>query len=156
MHFWMSPQVMQLQVQEMAIALKGLYPEKAELIDTRLQELNLEFEEYDSIIKEQTEKTKSHYLLVSHPAFGYFCRDYGFEQLALENETQDPSPKELAELYNLIKENNIQKIYVQKQHNYKLAKMTADNLNLTMVEVNPYKENYFDNLRSFSQELGQD
>lgn len=156
MHFWMSPQVMRLQVQEIAKVLKELYPDKSELIETRLQDINLEFEEYDLLLKEQAQKTKSHYLLVSHPAFGYFCRDYGFRQLALENETQDPSPKELTQLYDLIKEKNIQKIYVQKQHNYKLAKMTADHMNLSMVEVNPYKENYFENLRFFSQELAKD
>lgn len=153
MHYWMSPKVMRAQVDRIAIALKEVYPEKAEVIDQRLVEINQEFDLYEQLIQDQIKKVKSHYLLVSHPAFGYFCRDYGLEQIALENETQDPSPKEISELYNTIQQKDIQTIYVQKQHNYKLAKMTAEQMDLTMVEVNPYKEHYFDNLNHFCQEL---
>ncbi len=154
-HFWMSPNVMKTQINLMAKTLKEFYPDKSDLITQRLAEINLDFENLDLAMTESIKKYDSHYLLVSHPAFGYFCRDYGLHQLALENETQDPSPKELATLFSTIKEKGIKNIYVQKQHNYKMAKLTADSLNLKMVEVNPYKENYFVNMHSFSSQLEQ-
>ncbi len=154
-HFWMSPNVMKTQINIMAKTLQKLYPEKSALIEQRLGEVNLDFDNLDLAMSESIKKYDSDYLLISHPAFGYFCRDYGLHQLALENETQDPSPKELATLFSMINEKDIKNIYVQKQHNYKMAKLTADSLNLKMVEVNPYKENYFENMHSFGNQLEQ-
>ncbi len=154
-HFWMSPKVMKTQINMMAGALKDLYPQKSEIIDQRLKEINIDFDKLDSELTSQTADCNSPYLLVSHPAFGYFCRDYGLNQLAIENETQDPSPKELTILFDTIKQKKIKTIYVQKQHSYKMAKLAAESLNLKMVEVNPYSENYFENMQSFGKKLGE-
>lgn len=154
LHFWMSPQKMQNQVTVIAQELKELYPNKKEQIERNLELIKEDFKNLDNRFKTQLQDKKISHLLVSHPAFGYFCQDYGLKQMALENETQDPSPKELSDLLNQIQKQNIGRIFVQKQHNYKMAKLVSDSLNLKMVEVNPYAENYFENLHSFANHLG--
>lgn len=154
LHFWMSPKITKGQVQKIASVLKEIYPEMTPIIERELISLNQDFDELDAYLKKQTKENKTSYLLVSHPAFGYFCSDYNLQQLALENETQDTSPKQLADLFTKIKKNNIKRLYVQKQYNYKMAKLTANSLDLEMIEVNPYQENYFDNMKSFGQHLG--
>lgn len=154
LHFWMSPKITQEQVQKIALVLKDLYPEKSEMIDTELKLINQDFDELNLFLTQKLKDSENRSLLVSHPAFGYFCRDYHLEQLSLENESQDTSPKELAHLFAKIKQKEISRIYVQKQYNYKMAKLTADSLNLEMVEVNPYSEQYFDNMKTFGSHLG--
>ena len=154
LHFWMSPKITKGQVQKIAAVLTEIYPEKAHIIERELISLNQDFDQLDAYLTKQTNENKTSFLLVSHPAFGYFCSDYKLKQLALENETQDTSPKELTQLFNQIKEHKIKRLYVQKQYNYKMAKITANSLDLEMVEVNPYKENYFENMTSFGSYLG--
>lgn len=154
LHFWMSPQKMQSQVTLIAEELKQLFPEKSEQIARNLELINDDFKSLDSHFKSKLKELNTSHLLVSHPAFGYFCEDYHLKQMALENETQDPSPKELSELLNQIQKQNIHRIYVQKQHNYKMAQLVSESLNLEMVEINPYAENYFENLHDFADHLG--
>jgi zinc transport system substrate-binding protein len=38
-------------------------------------------------------------VLVSHPAFGYFCKDYDLEQISIEVEGKEPRPKDVSEEY---------------------------------------------------------
>jgi hypothetical protein len=42
---------------------------------------------------------------------------------------------------------------VQKQYSDKAARLIAKELNLTVDVVDPYAENYIDNLRSFAQQI---
>lgn len=155
LHFWMSPKILESQINTIADQLKELYPAEAKIIEQNLALIQQEFFDLNIYLKEQISKSTSPYLLVSHPAFGYFCRDYHLSQLSLENESQDPSPKEIADLYQTIKEKEIKTLFVQKQYNYKMSKITADSLHLKMIEVNPYKEDYFANMRHFGEHLGE-
>lgn len=155
LHFWTSPKMMQLQVEKIATTLKEIYPEKSDLIDQKLADLQLQFKALNQLFIDQIATTDQHYLLVSHPAFGYFCHDYHLKQLSIEDESQDSSPKQLTEILESAKKHQIKKIYVQKQYNYKTAELAASKLKLEMVEVNPYAENYFENMNEFATHLGE-
>lgn len=155
LHFWMSPKIVKAQLNHIADSLKNQWPEKAELIDKNLERLNLEFIDLDLFLITTLNEKKDSYLLTSHPAFGYFCHDYGLKQLSIETEGGDPSAKEFTDLLSLVKENHIQNIYTQKQHNTKASEILAKEMNLSCIEVNPYAEDYFDNLRHFGKVLGE-
>jgi zinc transport system substrate-binding protein len=154
LHFWMSPQIAKMQCQKMAKELKVIFPEKAELIDQQLVKLNLDFDRLDAYLTDQLKDLEGTSFLVSHPAFGYFAKQYNLNQLSLENEGQDPNPKEFAELLRSIETEHIQNLYVQKQYNYKASQQLAKAKHLKLVEVNPYAENYFENMREFGKHLG--
>lgn len=154
LHFWMSPKIAKVQCQEIAEVLKEQFPELKEPIDENLLKLNEEFDALDAFLSEQLKEKHGQSFLVSHPAFGYFARDYHLHQLALENETQDPSPKEFAHLLNHIHEEKIKTLYVQKQYNYKASQQLAEREHLELVEVNPYAYDYFENLKNFGAHLG--
>lgn len=156
LHFWMSPKIAKMQCQKIAYKLKESFPEKSELIDQKLIELNLDFDRLDAYLTNQLKDKEGSSFLVSHPAFGYFAKQYHLHQLALENEGQDHSPREFAELLTAIDDEQIKSLYVQKQYNYKASKQLAGSKNLQLVEVNPYAENYFENLHDFGEHLGAD
>lgn len=153
LHFWMSPKIAQMQCQKMATLLKKHFPEHADGIDKQLVQLNVDFERLDGYLKNKLKDSEGSSFLVSHPAFGYFSKEYGLHQLALENEGQDPSPKEFADLLVKVKEKKIHNLYVQKQYNYKASEQLARAQNLKMIEVNPYSENYFENMMAFGDSL---
>ncbi len=155
LHFWMSPRIARIQVKKIAHTLKEIYPEKAPLIDEQLALIEQDFDQLNQNFLAKLENLQNKHLLVSHPAFGYFCKDYHLHQISLEDESLDISPRELTLLYDHIAEHQIKTLYVQKQHSYKMAQLTAKALDLKMVDFNPYTENYFENMHHFADLLGE-
>lgn len=108
-------------------------------------------ENYDSLLvrltkthREFTEKLAKHRgatFFVHHPAFGYFARDYGLRQHAIENEGKNPSPKQLLRLIKLAQKEKVKLILLQPQFNQKPAKMLASRIYGAVFIANPMDKN---------------
>lgn len=69
------------------------------------------------------------HLATAHAAFGYFCKDYGFEQMPVQgmNREQMPDPKKLAALVAELKEHQVGAIFPEKESNPKILEaLTKD------------------------------
>ncbi len=92
-------------------------------------------------------------ILVSHPAYGYFMRDYGLKQYSIEFDGKDPTPLQLTSILQKAKEAHVTKVYVQPQYPNKGAKLIANEINATIVVLDPYSENYFETMREIAKEF---
>jgi zinc/manganese transport system substrate-binding protein len=72
---------------------------------------------------------ESRQLATAHAAFGYFCRDYGFEPIPLQglNREQSLNPESLAGLINELKQKKVRAIFPEKESNPKVIQaLTQD------------------------------
>jgi zinc transport system substrate-binding protein len=102
----------------------------------------------DSQLQQTLEPVKNQVLLVSHPAFGYFCRDYSLLQLSIEFDGKEPCPKHLEQLLNH-KRPDI--AIALPQHNNKGVRMMAKNLHLPIKVIDPYSYDYFETMHTLTQ-----
>lgn len=152
-HIWLSPKLLKRQAAQIADALCQKDPEHASCFNGNLQIL---WEELDQLHEEICEKClEKKVILVSHPAFGYFCRDYGLKQLSIEMEGREPTPKYLATLMHKAESSKISTVFLQKQHHAKGGKRMATALGAETVFVDPYVENVIENLRSISNDFSR-
>jgi zinc transport system substrate-binding protein len=142
LHFWLSARQAQIQAQTIANALIKAFPEHADLYRTNLRDFQRELQDLDREIEAILAPLKNRHVLVSHPAYAYFCRDYSLEQLAIEVEGKDPTPQQMTKLLNLARQLQIGTIFIQMQYNNKAAKLVADTLGAKLVVLDPYSENY--------------
>ncbi len=151
LHIWLSPKMMQTQVKRITQALIQLFPTHTELyqrnLNTLLKELDQIDQELAIILKNKQGKT----ILVSHPAFAYFCRDYKLEQLSLEEEGKDCLPQYVPELLHKIKTLGIGGIIIEPQHGSKAAKLLAQNLEIPTYLIDPYSEDYIASLKQMAE-----
>ncbi|VHO00883.1 zinc ABC transporter substrate-binding protein [Candidatus Rhabdochlamydia sp. T3358] len=151
LHIWLSPKMMQTQVKRITQALIQLFPTHTELYQRNLNTLLKELEQIDQeltiILKNKQGKT----ILVSHPAFAYFCRDYKLEQLSLEEEGKDCLPQYVPELLHKIKTLGIGGIIIEPQHGSKAAKLLAQNLEIPTYIIDPYSEDYIASLKQMAE-----
>lgn len=151
LHIWLSPKMMQTQVKRITQALIQLFPTHTELYQINLNTLLKELEQIDQelaiILKNKQGKT----ILVSHPAFAYFCRDYKLEQLSLEEEGKDCLPQYVPELLHKIKTLGIGGIIIEPQHGSKAAKLLAQNLEIPTYIIDPYSEDYIASLKQMAE-----
>lgn len=154
LHLWLSPKELKVQAATIAEGLATLLPEHD--FKTPLQNLHTRLDALDQEVRQIVSSKKATTLLVSHPAFGYFCRDYGFKQLSIEVEGKDPTPKRLHDLLNLAKEERISKVYAEPQYSDKGAQVISKEIGARIVVVDPYKEDVMANLVYLAKEFVND
>jgi zinc transport system substrate-binding protein len=152
-HVWLSPRLAKIQAQHIAKYLMQAFPKHRDEFKQGLQEFLTDLNEADEAIEQQLRSSQGRAIFVSHPAFAYFCQDYGLKQFSLEQEGKDPLPKQLISLMNSARKENIQHIYLQKQYNNKPALCVAEELDITTLFVDPYSSDYLNNLKDIAQKF---
>lgn len=141
-HFWLSPKQGIIQAHTIAETLIATYPQHRELFEKNLGKFVESLLRLDQEISALLNPIHTRTILVSHPAYAYFCRDYNLTQLSVEFEGKDPTPQQLTNLIQKARELRIKKIYIQIQYSNKGAKLIAQQLGAELITLNPYAEEY--------------
>lgn len=154
-HFWLSPKEVKKQVQVIATALQQKYPQHRQLYQEKAQQLIAKLDELDKEIAAQLASARGSSILVSHPAYGYFCRDYQCHQLSIELEGKDPTPRELTRILTEARTAHLDKVFIQMQYNSKGARLIAQEIGAQVIVLDPYAENYFDSMREIARNFAK-
>ena len=91
----------------------------------------------DTRIKKIFIDKKQRTFLTSHPAFGYFCKEYNCIQVPVEYQGKNPTLKQLEQTLALAKDKDVKIALLIPQENNKGAKLVAENLQIKSVFFNP-------------------
>jgi len=153
LHFWMSPKVMLSQAYLITKTLAKIFPEDSDLFHQNFQEVETDLEALNKDLENILEPFKGEALLLSHPSFGYFCKDYDMVQLSVECEGKDPRPRDIETLLKNAKKYHIRAVLTQAGFNNKGADMIAKKLGLTPHEVDPFAYSYITNMLKIASEV---
>ncbi len=149
-HIWLSPKQASLQAAAIETALSERFPEKKSVFQKNLALLQGHLSLLDIEIHSLLGSVKDRAILVSHPAFGYFCKDYGIEQLSIEFEGKDPRPKHLEEIMKKAAELQPEIALALPQYNNKGTQLIAEKLQLSIHSIDPYSFDYFNTMRKLA------
>jgi zinc transport system substrate-binding protein len=154
-HIWLSLRNAAIQVDNIYEALIEFDPDNAEYFlrnrDDYLRELAILDAELNQTFASKDKKT----FIVDHPAWTYFARDYGLEQMPLmENETE-PGPRYLARIVDFAKKNNIHTIFAEPEFNPKAAEVIAREMDAQVVTLDPLAGNYLENMRHVGNKIAE-
>ncbi|MCF8413129.1 MAG: zinc ABC transporter substrate-binding protein [Melioribacteraceae bacterium] len=144
-HIWNSPILLKEIVVNLAKKLIKLYPEKhftitqnmAVLIE-RLDSIEIKFQD---LFTAKTEKS----FLVFHPSWFYLAKDFGLNQIAIEDHGAEPNPADLSKIISFAKSNGLKAIFVSPQHSKISAQAIADEIGVEVIELNPLPDNILAN-----------
>lgn len=155
LHLWLSPRLTQHLARAMARALKELDPAGTPGYEERLQGLLADLQQVDQRLTQVLAPHRGSFFLVYHPAFGYFGRDYGLKQMAVETGGKEPGARHLARLIKKAKAHNIKVIFVQPQFPRKSAQQMAREIGGAVVTMDDLAPDYLANLERLARELDQ-
>ncbi|MFZ4645207.1 MAG: metal ABC transporter solute-binding protein, Zn/Mn family [Gemmataceae bacterium] len=116
-HVWFSPSLWRATVPDLAAALRRVFPEHAEKIATREEQLLQSLANLDSELRVTLSAIppENRILVTSHDAFGYWAADYGFEVHAIQgiSTATEVAESTLRELANLITRTKIPAGFVE-------------------------------------------
>ena len=124
-HLWTSPSVARKMVAKIAEELakidptRGSYIENAGALDAELEALQQE-------VGAALRPYKGRFFLVFHPAYGYYAREFGLEQRAIETDGKAPKPRELEALVDAARSANVRALILQPEFNRSAAEVIAD------------------------------
>jgi len=110
-HVWLSPTQLTDIAERCASVLRALLPGQEAALDAGLASTQKRIREVDAEIREILKPVTGRTLLVYHPSWGVFARDYGLVQLMIEEEGRTPSAKHLAGVVARAKQNGVQVLF---------------------------------------------
>lgn len=153
LHMWLSTKAAKVQSQLIAKTLIETYPEHKEEYQKNLNLLVRELDALDQEITKTLQPLKQRIMMVGHPAYAYFARDYNLTQLPIECEGKDPTPKQLTTILENARQAHIKTIFTQKQYGTKAVKLVAAELGANIVTLDPYSDDYFVMMRDISSKI---
>lgn len=145
-HIWLNPELAKKQAIHIANVLTTENPENKEIYKKNLDLFLDDLTQLDLALTRKLTPFYGKYLFVSHSAFGYFAKEYGLQQLALEHHGKEPSLKQLYALMNKVRQESIKVIFLQEGAGKKAGERVAQELNLTVDTLNPLSEDYLNNM----------
>lgn len=152
-HIWLDPVILIQMAQNTVNELIRTDPKNRETyisnhleLKKKLQLLN---DEMADLFKESSKKA----FFIYHPAWGYFADRYGFRQIPVEIEGKEPSASEMAELTEIIGNNNIKYIFLQTQSPESVLKSISSETGAQIKMLDPLKEDVINNIRESAKAI---
>jgi zinc transport system substrate-binding protein len=142
-HYWVSPACamkMASAIREFIIELDPLnrvqYDENYKILAEKILEV-------DSLARELSASGGKKEFMIYHPNLAYLARDYGLDEIAVENDGKEPSPSRLRELIDLAKDDNLKIIMVQREYDTRNARAIADETGSKVVVIDPLSDDWY-------------
>jgi zinc/manganese transport system substrate-binding protein/manganese/iron transport system substrate-binding protein len=138
-HFWLDPDFGIVYVERIAEALAEVDPAHAETYRANAERYSQEIRAFDEWAKGQiaTIPPERRKLVTFHDAFPYFAAHYGLELVGVVilSPGREPSPQEVAQLVERIRQEGVPAIFVEPQFNPKLAQTIAQEAGVQVLEL---------------------
>ncbi|MDE6139958.1 MAG: zinc ABC transporter substrate-binding protein [Alistipes sp.] len=114
-HIWTSPRALKQIAANAYTAVAQQYPDSTkyhEAYTTLLSRLD----SLDSYVQNRLTQAGTTTFMIYHPAYTYYANDYGLQQIAIEHEGKEPTPRQLASLIDIARRNSVKYILYQPQY----------------------------------------
>jgi zinc transport system substrate-binding protein len=152
-HIWLSPGCVRAIAPKISGALADFLPERRHDLERNLENLLVEVDELDAEIHARLDRYAGREILVFHPAWSYFTREYGLKQVAIENDHKEPSSHELNDLIKDARRKGFQVIFVQPQMSRRSAELVASELDAEVVVLDPLARDWLSNMRHVAETI---
>jgi len=154
-HIWLSPKNAKIMVENIYLGLTQIDPANQEYYARNKEKYLQELDKSCNEIAQALSGKKNRKIMVYHPAWAYFARDYRLEQIPIEKEGKEPTPQGIASLIRQAKENNITVIFASPQFSIKTAEVIAKEINGKVVLISPLEKNYLENMRKVAEAFAE-
>jgi zinc transport system substrate-binding protein len=154
-HVWVAPGTFAVAAANVARALEEADPAHAAEYRANLRGTLAEIRAVDQDIRRQLAETPAprRKFMVYHPTWGYFARQYGLEQIAIEFEGKEPSAVRLIHLIEEARQERVKVIFVESGFPRESAQIIAEAVGGRVVTADPQDKDWPGNLRRTAAEL---
>lgn len=146
-HVWTSPRNAKVMVENIYQGLVEVDPEGKEYYQKNRDQYLAELDELDRNATQLLEN-KTRPIIILHPAFAYYARDYNLTMMGVMESDEEPSPQRIAMMVDLAREHNITVVYGEPQYDPRFMDTIASQIGGRVLLVSDLSENYLENTRN--------
>ena len=154
-HIWLSPKEVKIQAKNILNAFIKLDPQHHDFYSKNYKNFLSEIENLEISMYNNFEDLKIRKFLVYHPSWSYLVRDFNLEQIAVEVDGKNPTPKQLKNLIKTARNEKIKVIFLQKQFPVTVAKAISNEIDAQIIYLDPLSENWYENMLKISLLLNE-
>jgi len=138
-HVWVSPKSALKMADNILAAFLAVDPEGREYYEARHAGLAERLRGLDERYARELAGLPRKDIVVSHAAFGYLCRDYGLNQVALMGLAPDAEPRaqDLLAIKRLVEERGVKAVFFEELVSDRLARVLAREAGVEALPLNP-------------------
>ena len=138
-HIWTSPRALRTMVANAHDAIMAHYPDSVKYTEAteRLLERIAELDNYCAT-RIETEGVEA--MMIYHPAYTYYARDYGIKQIAIEHDGKEPSLRQTTALIETAKNHGVRTILRQPQYSEDKVRAIANDAGAEIITTDPLSE----------------
>ena len=152
-HIWTSPRNAMVIAEIVKQALSDHDPVHRADYQRNYDALVRDLHTLDQDLQDMLSSLSHRFLIVSHPSWGHFANAYNLRQIPLEQNGSEIRAKQLANIIQLARRENIHTIFSQKQFNSGSAEVLAREINGQVVSLDPLAEDYISNLYQVGEKI---
>ncbi len=134
-HIWLDPLLVKIQAKNIAEALIRHYPQNKDFYERNLELFLAELDELNLVLESKFKDIKNNKFIVYHPSWAYFAKRYNLIQIPVQINGKEPKAKDLQNLINTAKKENIKIIFIQKGFSKEAASTIAKECNARLEEI---------------------
>ena len=152
-HVWVAPDTVAVAARNIAAALAGIDPAHAAEYRATCAASRRRSPRSTARSVRGWRGAQGSGFMVYHPTWGYFAREYGLQQVAIEAEGKEPSAQRLIQLIDRARRERIKVVFVQAGFPRKSAQVIAEAVGGRVLMADPQDPDWLGNLRRVSSEL---
>jgi len=154
-HVWLSPELVRSQAAVIAYELAAIDSSRSGFYMDNLLRFEEEIDSLQSEIHGLLDSIPDRDFMVFHPAWGYFCDEFGLTQIPVESGGSEPSPAGMSALVDYARDRGISTVFVSPQFSTSSAEAIAAEIGGNVVQVDPLAEEWADNLYSAAEKIAE-
>lgn len=136
-HVWMSPRYAEMMARTILDVLAAKFPDQRETFEKNYRQFRVEIDSIDQAARRIIPKKENKTFLIYHPALTYFAKDYGMEQISIEDEGKEPNPSHLKAVIDTCRAKGIKIVFIQNQFDVANAKAIAKEIDGEVIAIDP-------------------
>ena len=154
-HIWTDPKNAEIMVENIYQGLVQIDPADKDYFQKNRDQYLKKLDELDKNATKLIKEKNSSIIIVFHPAFGYYAKEYNLTMIAAMINDEEPSPQRIAMLVDTAQKNNIHVVFTEPQYNPKYMQSVASQIGGRVVFVNDLDENYLQNMENISKAFSE-
>ena len=138
-HIWTSPRALRTMVTNAHKAIMAHYPDSVKYTEATgrlLERIN----KLDNYCATRIKAEGVEAMMIYHPAYTYYARDYDIEQIAIEHDGKEPSLRQTTALIEKAKEHGVKAILRQPQYSEDKVHAIANDAGAEIITTDPLAE----------------
>lgn len=148
-HIWTSPRALKQIAKNVYIAVAQQYPDSAKY-KTAYTTLLSRLDSIDSYVSHRLTESGTKTFMIYHPAYTYYADDYGLQQIAIEHDGKEPTPKQLASLIDIAQRDSIKYILYQPQYSRDKVDGIAAEIGAQAIMVDPLCDDIIQGIKTLT------